>query len=70
MTLATFLSKLRYGSYNNSSKASVYEKIANNYRVSPQHVYEIAHGKKLKSQDDQYIFEELLTKGIIRNKSI
>lgn len=70
MSFISFLNKLRYGSYKKSRNPSVYEKIASYYRLSPQHVYEIAHGKKPQTMDDQYVFEELLSKGIIVNKSI
>ena len=68
MSLSSFLRKLRYGSYKNSPRASVYKELAQIYEVLPQHVYEIAHGKKMKTRKDQSIFEELLSKGIIVNK--
>ncbi len=70
MSLISFLCKLRYGSYQQSSIASIYEKIASDYKVSPQHVYEIAHGKKPQTREDQSIFEELLTMGIIVNRFV
>ena len=58
--------RLKYGSYKFSSNASVYKTLARSYSVSPQHVYEIAHGKKVKTRDDRCIFEELRTMGIIK----
>ena len=70
MSLSSFLRKLRYGSYSGSSKASVYEQIARSKNVLPQHVYEIAHGKKPQTREDQSLFEELLSKGIIVNKYV
>jgi hypothetical protein len=33
--------------------------------VSPQHVFEIAHGKKMQSSVDSDIYSELVDKGII-----
>ncbi len=68
MSIASFFSKLRYGSYKNSSRAWVYERFAKEYRLSPQHVYELAHGKKPLTHDDQLVLDDLLTKGIIINK--
>lgn len=68
MSIASFFSKLRYGSYKNSSRAWVYEKMAKDYRISPQQVYEIAHGKKPRTHDDQLVLDDLLSKGIIINK--
>lgn len=70
MSLSSFFRKLKYGSYENSSKASVYEGIAKSYNVSPQHVYEIAHGKKVHSDVDNDIFQELLSIGIIVNRFV
>ena len=70
MPIISFLRKLRYGSYQQSSIASIYEKIASNYNVLPQHVYEIAHGKKPQTREDQSIFEELLSMGIIVNRFV
>lgn len=70
MSLKAFFHNLRYGSYQNSRNAAVYERIAKSKNVSPQHVYEIAHGKKTQTREDQSIFEELLAKGIIVNKYV
>jgi len=67
MSLSSFFDKLRYGSYRKSSKASVYEKIAEDFKVSPQHVYEIAHGKRIQDKKDRTIFDKLCTMGIIVN---
>lgn len=68
MSFISFLNKLRYGSYKNSSRAWVYEKIAKEHRLEPQQVYEVAHGKKPRSHEDQLVLDELLSKGIIINK--
>lgn len=70
MSLSSFFSKLRYGSYQDSPKAAIYEEVAKYYHVPPQHVYEIAHGKKLKSYDDNLVFEDLVAKGIIVTKFV
>jgi hypothetical protein len=59
---------LRYGSYQRSSNAAIYEQIAKSKNVLPQHVYEIAHGKKPQTKEDHLIFEELLSMGIIVNR--
>jgi len=67
MSLSSFFHKLRYGSYEDSSKASVYERIAKDFHVTPQHVYEIAHGKKTVDRHDRSIFDELVSIGIIVN---
>ena len=65
MSLSSYFLKRKYGSYENSKKASVYETIANSYGVPPQHVFEIAHGKKLLTSVDNDIYSELVDKGII-----
>ena len=65
MSLSSFFARLKYGSYIDSQRASEYEKIAEIFRVSPQHIYEIAHGKKVRSVEDSNIFEELMIRGII-----
>ena len=59
---------MRYGSYQHSRNAVIYERIAKSKNVLPQHVYEIAHGKKPHTREDKSIFEELLALGIIVNK--
>ncbi|MBR2770723.1 MAG: hypothetical protein IKD78_01690 [Bacteroidales bacterium] len=65
MLFFSFLLKLRYGSYRNSQRASLYEEMASAYKVSPQHIYEIAHGKKVRSAEDARIHDDLISKGII-----
>jgi hypothetical protein len=69
MSIISFFSKLRYGSYKNSSRAWVYEKIAKEHRMPPQQVYAIAHGKRPKTHEDQLVLDDLVTKGIIITKS-
>jgi hypothetical protein len=39
--------------------------MASAYKVSPQHIYEIAHGKKVRSAEDARIHDDLISKGII-----
>ena len=70
MSITSFLNKLKYGSYKDSSKASVYEEIAKTYNVQPQHVYEIAHGRRPQTREENDIFQELLSKGIIVNRFV
>ena len=70
MTFSSFIAKLRYGSYQDSSRPSVYEEIADIFKVEPQHVYEIAHGKKALDRHDSQIFDELVARGIIVNTFI
>lgn len=65
MWLLSLLRILKYGSYKSSSRSKVYVKIADLFRVNPQHVYEIAHGKKPKSPLDVDIMNDLMSKGII-----
>ena len=65
MSLSSYFLKRKYGSYENSKKASVYVEIANSFGVTPQHVYEIAHGKRLRSSEDSDIYYQLADKGII-----
>lgn len=57
--------KKTYADYTTSDHAAVYEKIANNLNTSPQHVYEIAHGKGVKTYDDRVIWSELIMENII-----
>lgn len=55
-----------YGDYRNSMHKDVYEQIAGEYNCSPQHVYEIAHGKRVKGFDDRLVREALVTAGILQ----
>lgn len=68
MSISSFFSKMKYGSYKESKRASVYEEIAKCCKASPQHVYEIAHGKSAKSPDDNNIYQVLKEKGIISRR--
>ena len=68
MSISSFFSKMKYGSYKESKRASVYEEIAKRCNASPQHVYEIAHGKSAKSPNDNYIYQVLKEKGIISRR--
>lgn len=65
MSISSYLLQLKYGSYEESQKASVYEALADTFKVSPQHIYEIAHGKKPRTPEDFNIFRELVVMGII-----
>lgn len=65
MSITSFIIKLRYGSYTKSKKAQVYEEIAKRCHLTPQLVYEIAHGKKPRTSKEQTAFDELVNKGII-----
>ena len=65
MSFMSFFHRLRYGSYKKSNHVSYYEKLAKDFSLSPQHVYELAHGKKPQTQQDQYICDELMSKGIL-----
>ena len=51
--------------YSSSKHSGVYEKIAHELNSSAQHVYEIAHGKKIENYDDFVILDRLLKYGII-----
>lgn len=64
----SFLARIKYGSYKKSKRAKLYEEIAAKYKVTPQHVYEIAHGKHKKTDVDENIFLSLVRRGIISLK--
>lgn len=55
----------RYGKYTQSSNAKTYEEIAREFETVPQHVYELAHGKKRKGEKDEDIWHELWLRGIV-----
>jgi len=59
MSLSSFFSKHKYGSYKNTTRAALYEDIAVNFGVTPQHVYELNHGKRVRSWVDGAIRDEL-----------
>ena len=60
--------KRDYGNYHRSSHATTYEQIAYCLGSSPQHVYEIAHGKYLRDFDDKVIEQYLIDAGIIKRE--
>lgn len=62
MSISSFLLKLRYGSYKNSSRAASYEEIAAQFHVSPQHVYALNHGKTVRTRVDADICDEFLVR--------
>lgn len=64
--LRFFKKRKRYQSYKMSERASVYEKIADELNNDAQHVYEIAHGKEVKSFDDLVICNRLSLYGIVK----
>lgn len=59
MSLFSFIYKLKYGSYKESTRATLYEEIAASFNVTPQHVYELNHGKRVRSWVDGAIRDEL-----------
>ncbi len=61
--------KPSFGDYKQSSHVKEYERIADEVKSSPQHVYEIAHGLDVKTYDDSIIWERLIQKGIV-NRTI
>ena len=60
-----FKKKKTYKDYKTSERAAVYEKIASELGQTPQHVYEIAHGKEIKCYDDAVIHDRLIQNGIL-----
>ena len=60
-----FKKRQKYGDYKTSENADKYEKIASELDSTPQHVYEIAHGKPLRSYDDYVIYDRLCHYGIV-----
>lgn len=52
--------------YRHSSHATHYEQIARSLNTVAQHVYEIAHGKRLRGYDDFVIQDRLFRAGILR----
>lgn len=61
----SFFARIRYGSYKKSKHVELYENLAKEYEVTPQHVYEIAHGKSKHGSVDDKIFLDLVRRGII-----
>ena len=59
MSFLSFYYRLKYGSYKRSHRSAFYEEIAKQFGVSPQHVYELQHGKKVRSWLDGFICDEL-----------
>ncbi len=45
--------------YEGSAHQKLYEEIAKDLNADPQHVYEIAHGKRIRCYDDEAILEQL-----------
>ena len=69
MSICSFFSKLKYGSYKNSSRPAFYEEVADQFDVSPQHVYELQHGKTRRSWLDGVISDELRARASDKTKS-
>ena len=63
--LIKYFRRLKFGSYTDSKRAHLYEKIAQDRGTTAQHVYEIAHGKPVNTSEDQIIHDILLELGII-----
>ena len=57
-----------YGDYRKSQHKDEYERIAKRHNCNPQHVYEIAHGKRVTGFDDRLVREALVTVGILQQK--
>lgn len=66
LKLSAYLRRLKYGSYTRSKKAHLYEQIAQDKGTTAQAVYEIAHGKPVKSSEEKAIHDILLKMGIVR----
>ena len=64
----SFFARIRFGSYKKSNHVKLYEDLAEEYKVTPQHVYEIAHGKRKQGSVDEKIFLNLVKRGIISFK--
>ena len=62
-----FFRSLKYGSYTRSKKARVYEQIARDKGTTAQTVYEIAHGRKVKTDAQRDIREILINIGIMQH---
>lgn len=54
--------------YKMSLQSYVYEEVAEVCGTTPDRVYQIAHGAKLKTFDDTAIFSELKRRGVIQRK--
>ena len=54
-----------FGSYTDSTHVELYERIAADLQTTPQHVYEIAHGKLTQDFDDTVIRERLRAENIL-----
>lgn len=68
MLVFSFYYRLKYGSYKQSHRSAFYEEIAKQFGVSPQHVYELRHGKKVRSSLDGFICDELLARAFNKGK--
>ncbi len=66
MGLFRFFKKRRvYKDYKHSSHVAIYERIAKELNATAQHVYEIAHGKRILCHDDYVILCHLEENKII-----
>lgn len=66
--ISKLFTRTTYGDYRRSQHVDLYEKIARKHNCSPQHVYEIAHGRRVREFDDRLIREALVTEGIMQPK--
>lgn len=62
MSPLSFFYKLKYGSYMDSHRPAFYENVAKDFHVSPQHAYELYHGKTVRTRVDGQICDELLAR--------
>ena len=68
--ITDFFRRKTFGDYRNSVHRADYEQIAQMHNCSPQHVYEIAHGKRVKEFDDRLVREALVMAGILLQRPL
>ena len=56
---------MSHNDYTNSRNSKIYEQIAKMCDSTPEHVYELAHGKSSTSHIDDIILDELKREGIV-----
>ncbi len=70
MKFSTLFKRNSFGDYRKSQHKEMYEQIAEKHNCAPQHVYEIAHGKKIRGFDDRLLREALVNAGIMQLKPL
>ena len=66
--LKKLFTRTTYGDYRKSRHRKIYEQIAERHNCEAQHVYEIAHGKRVREFDDRLVREALVVEGILQPK--